>query len=87
MSCLSPVGPSHRFEQEISMQPRMPIIERAFALASSGSCQSIKDIRAKLKAEGYFRVEEFIDGKQLFAKLKKICQDSTAAPTAASTDG
>jgi hypothetical protein len=55
------------------MQPRIPIIERAFLLARSGQCENVRDIKTKLRAEGYILVDQYIDGPSLLKKLKHHC--------------
>lgn len=64
------------------MSLRTPIIERAFRLAKSGRCESVKDVRAKLKAEGYDLVDQHIDGPALLKKLKQCCAQPASAITA-----
>lgn len=50
------------------------IISRAFALAKSGTCKSVEDIRRRLKQEGYTAIDEHFSGptmkKQLAALIK-----------------
>ena len=52
------------------------IIQRAFELARSGNCRSLRDIQQKLKAERYEAVEAHLSGstirKQLLAVLKVL---------------
>jgi hypothetical protein len=57
---------------------QVPIVERAFQVARSGTCASIQDVRVALRAEGYGAVDQHITGS-LGKQLKAICQ-SHAAP-------
>jgi hypothetical protein len=50
------------------MQPNVNAIERAFELARSGGCVSLKEIRAHLRAEGY--LQDLIVGRYLSAQLR-----------------
>jgi len=55
----------------LDMSSDMPTaIERAFALASSGRCQNLNDIRKQLKIEGY-GVEQ-ITGPSLVKQLREL---------------
>lgn len=49
-------------------------VERAFELAREGDCQTVRDIRRKLKTERYESVESHLDGstikRQLMAAMK-----------------
>ena len=49
---------------------RPSIIERAFQLAKSGQCADLKDIRARLKKEGYESVVAYIQGAALRNQLR-----------------
>ena len=40
------------------MDNSVPILERAFALARSGECRSLVDIKLKLKAERYAGIDQ-----------------------------
>ena len=52
------------------------IVRRAFELARSGSCRSVADIRAKLKAEGYWSVTEHLDGQSIQRQLRCLINAS-----------
>jgi hypothetical protein len=39
------------------------IIERAFQLAPK--CQSVVEVRNRLRREGYFHVDAYLDGRQI----------------------
>lgn len=48
-------------------------VERAFQLARSGKCQSLRDVRQKLRREQYDAVEAHVTGtlgRQLTALMK-----------------
>ena len=66
----------HRHEQAM---PSIPIIERAYQLARSGTCPTIRDLRNRLRSEGYTLVEDFIAGRSLLPELKRLCALSCAA--------
>jgi hypothetical protein len=53
-----------------AMDHRDTAIERAFALAKSGTCASVSDIRTSLKAEGYDVGQ--IEGPTLGRQLRGI---------------
>jgi hypothetical protein len=51
------------------------ILERAYELARSGQCQSVEDIRNRLKAEGYGgEIQMHISGRSLRADLRRLCR-------------
>lgn len=57
-------------------------LERAFALARSGSCASVSDIRLMLKKERFDQVEAHLAGPSLTRQLRALCveaRDSTPA--------
>ena len=49
-------------------------IERAFALARSGSCTSVQDIRVSLKRERFDNVEAHLAGPSLARQLRALCE-------------
>lgn len=49
-------------------------VERAFELARSGTCSSIKEIRTRLGAEGYSAAQ--IDGPSLIKQLRSVLRDA-----------
>ena len=55
------------------MVERATIAERAFQLARSGACANVRDIKKRLKAEGYERVEAHIAGSTIVAPLVRLC--------------
>jgi hypothetical protein len=61
-------------------QPKLPIIERAYGLARSGTCRDVNAIRRQLKSDGYGpQVRDFLCGRSLVADLKKLCQEHAKA--------
>jgi len=56
-----------------SSDPSRPsAIERAFQLAKSGRCRSMRDIRMALRAEGYPDYQ--LEGKVLIEQLRALMQ-------------
>ena len=54
-------------------------LERAFALARSGTCASVNDIRVRLKAERYDNVDAHLSGAAITRQLRTLCTE--AAPS------
>ena len=54
------------------MQPNTTALERAFELARCGTCTSIKDIKQRLNAEGYWN--DVIEGRQLDQQLRGLIE-------------
>ena len=52
------------------MQPNVNAIERAFEVARTGKCVSVKEIRACLHAEGYS--QGLVEGRNLSAQLRQL---------------
>ena len=52
------------------MDHRTTVLERAFALAKSGSCTSVPDIKKQLRREGYSIAQ--IVGKSLSKQLQTL---------------
>lgn len=48
------------------------IIQRAFALAASGSVQTVAEIEKALKREGYTQVHDHLSGPSLRSQLQKL---------------
>lgn len=57
-----------------------PLLERAYSLARSGVCASVKDIEKKLRAEGYVQIEAHLSGPSLRRDLRKICAAAHPLP-------
>ena len=52
------------------MEPNVSALERAFALARSGKCVSVSDIKKRLRTEGY--LDEQIVGQELHRQLAAL---------------
>jgi hypothetical protein len=62
---------------------RPTTLERAYALARSGSCRTVSEIKQALQAEGFERIQDSLYGPTLTAALRKLCQEHyIAAPEA-----
>jgi hypothetical protein len=49
------------------------MLERAFALAGSGTCANVSDIRVTLKRERFDNVEAHFAGPSLARQLRTLC--------------
>jgi hypothetical protein len=56
------------------MDPNKTIMERAFELARSGECKTIKEIQRQLKREGYD--PDLIEGRSLIVQLRTLIADA-----------
>lgn len=54
-------------------------LERAFALARSGTCASVNDIRVKLRAERFDQVDAHLAGPSIARQLRELCLESRAS--------
>ena len=61
------------------MDFRPTTLERAFALARSGTCSGMDDIRRRLQAEGYSLLP--LEGRSLIRQLRDLC-DAASKPRA-----
>jgi hypothetical protein len=50
----------------------------------SGAVEDVKEIRARLRAEGYTMVDQYIDGQSLLKTLKQHCEQAVSVPAATS---
>jgi hypothetical protein len=57
-------------------------LERAFALARSGSCTSVQDIRLTLKRERFDNVEAHLAGPSLARQLRSLCEAARVSAAA-----
>ena len=55
------------------MKPNVTAIERAFELARTGKCVTLKEINACLKAEGYTHL---VVGRYLSAQLRQLMREA-----------
>ena len=62
------------------MNLRPSTLERAFALARSGECAGVVDIRARLKAERFDLIEAHLQGPAINKQLRRLCQEAQAVP-------
>jgi len=53
-------------------------LERAFALASSGSCATVNDIRLQLRAERFDQVDAHLAGPAVTRQLRQICLEANS---------
>lgn len=53
-------------------------LERAFALARSGGCASVDDIRRQLKLERFEQVDAHLAGPSLMRQLRLLCETARA---------
>lgn len=60
---------------------RPTTIERAYQLAEGGTCRTVGDVKQKLNAEGFERVQESLYGSSVTSALRKLCQASYTGPT------
>jgi len=61
-------------------------LERAFALARSGTCLSVQDIRLKLKQERFDNIEAHLAGHSIGRQLRALCEEARAATRTANSD-
>ena len=54
-------------------------LERAFALARSGECLTINDIRARLKSERFDQVDAHLAGPAIARQLRTLCVEARRA--------
>lgn len=52
------------------------IIERAFQLARSGECQTLTDIQARLKEEGFAQIKAHLEGLSIKRQLNTLMTGS-----------
>ena len=55
-------------------------LERAFALARSGSCAGLDDIRLTLKRERFEQVEGHLSGAYIGRQLRDLCKVARTPP-------
>jgi hypothetical protein len=68
------------------MSSRPTILERAYALASSGEFQRITDIKARLKAEGYADVRTQLFGTTIHRDLRRLIERAERAKVGAASE-
>jgi hypothetical protein len=62
------------------MDRRPTTLERAYELADSGECESVHEIKVRLKAERLPNIEGHLYGPSLRADLQKRCLANRANP-------
>ena len=55
---------------------RPSLLERAFALAESGDCHGVDDIRRRLKQEQFSGIDEHLSGSSLRRQLAELCANA-----------
>ena len=50
------------------------ILERAFALARSGECRSLDELRAALRRENFLKIDEHLGGPTIKGQLKALIE-------------
>lgn len=55
-------------------------VERAYQLAASGECLTLREIRARLSAEAYPAVAQHLHGQAITVALKRLCRLASGAP-------
>jgi virulence-associated protein VapD len=62
---------------------RPTTLERAYQLARGGECRTVSDIKQKLQAEGFERIQDSLYGPSLTSALRKLCQEHFTGTVAA----
>lgn len=52
---------------------RPSTLERAFALARSGTCASVQEIRQQLRVERFDQVDAHLVGPSIARQLRQLC--------------
>jgi len=65
------------------MTRELGTLERAFALARSGECASVGEIRMRLKKERCDSVEAHLSGPSISKQLRALCDAARKAPAPA----
>lgn len=59
------------------------VIERAFELARSGTCQNVHEIGLRLKSERFASVEAHLAGTSIRRQLRELCGRNAAVAASA----
>jgi len=51
-------------------------LERAFALARSGECATVNDIRTRLRSERFDQVDAHLAGAAITRQLRDLCVEA-----------
>ena len=54
-------------------------LERAFALARSGTCATVNEIRQQLRAERFDQVDAHLSGSSIARQLRELCLDARSS--------
>lgn len=65
-----------------SMTSQPSTLERAFALARSGECANVSELRSRLKQEQFEQVEAHLRGPSINRQLRRICDEAQRPETA-----
>jgi hypothetical protein len=57
-------------------------LERAFALARSGTCANVGEVRLALKRERFDQVEAHLSGASISRQLRALCEEAQRPPAA-----
>lgn len=63
-----------------TMDQNITALERAFQIAKSGECETLTDVKKRLKAEGYSINQ--IEGRTITKQLATLIKNAKADPTA-----
>jgi hypothetical protein len=58
-------------------------VQSAFALARSGECAGVEDIRRLLKQQRHDQVDAHLSSPSLSRQLRQLCVEATSAKSAA----
>lgn len=85
-SCIAKDKVGHKWRASmIQQQEGKPgAVQRAFELAKSGACAGVKDVRARLNAEGYSPRQ--IEGPSLLKQLRSLLREARAGIDTSSAD-
>lgn len=72
------------FEGTLDLK-RLTTLERAFALARTGSCHTVTDIRAQLKKEQFDLVDAHLGGMSIQRQLNKLMKTGALQQTQAAS--
>jgi len=67
--------------------PQTPIIERAYALAQSGECDNVDDVKRRLSQEGYESVAAWFQSRTFKTALQTLCVEARKAPDGPAAGG
>ena len=74
------IGLSRDRRYDAGMTREQGTLERAFALARSGECASVGEIRLRLKKERCDSVEAHLSGPSISRQLRALCDAARKPP-------